>query len=115
VNGQPLRTLDEEIARALEQSLASGELHHAPSFGKPLQLSDGYDETPLELRMGFKILKDAGVVPAEVEWMRGIDALRRQRDACTDESEREALNRCLSQMQQQLALRLERLRTNPSL
>ena len=30
-------------------------------------LGDGYEQTPIELRMGYKILKDAGIVPPEVE------------------------------------------------
>ena len=62
-----LRLLEDEIGRKLAESQANGELASAPSYGKPLHLGDGYDETPAEMRMGMKILKDAGVVPPEVE------------------------------------------------
>ena len=58
-----LRLLEDHIGRALDQSHASGELKNAAGYGKPLNFGDGYDETPAELRMGFKILKDAGVFP----------------------------------------------------
>lgn len=110
--------LEDHIGRALAQSEASGELRSARSYGKPLDLGDGYDETPTELRMGFKMLKDAGVVPAEVELMRDIEALRLQlvqAEATLDAAQAQALRQRLSEMQQQLSLRLEKLRISGSL
>ena len=62
---QRLKLLEDDIGRHLAESAKSGELARAPSFGKPLDFGDGYDETPAELRMAMKVLKDAGVVPAE--------------------------------------------------
>jgi hypothetical protein len=67
---QRLQLLEDHIGRALQESQASGELQAAPSYGKPLAFGDGYDETPAELRMAMKVLKDAGVVPHEVTLMR---------------------------------------------
>ena len=112
---QRLKLLDDHIGRALADSHASGELRSAPSYGKPLNLGDGYDETPAELRMGFKILKDAGVAPPEVELMRQIEAQRLAVSAAPDEAAARAARQRLSEMQQQLALRLERLRLSGSL
>ena len=60
-------TQDEEIARHLREALASGELAATEGFGKPLPEDAGWDATPESLRMPFKILKNAGFVPAEVE------------------------------------------------
>jgi DNA-binding transcriptional ArsR family regulator len=112
---QRLSLLEDEIGRKLAESVAAGELRHARSWGKPLELGDGYDETPTELRMGMKILKDAGVVPAEVELMREIETLRLALvDAGDDEAARAGRQR-LSEMQQALALRLEKLRMTGSL
>ena len=68
-----LQMLEDHIGQALQQSQQSGELQTAQNWGKPLDLGDGYAQTPLELRMGYKLLKDAGVVPPEVELMRQID------------------------------------------
>ena len=104
--------LDDHIGRALAESEKSGELRAAPSFGKPLNFGDGCDETPAELRMGFKILKDAGVVPPEVELMQQIDALRRSLQDLPDGEALRAGHRRLSEMQQQLSLRLEKLRAS---
>lgn len=105
-----LRLQDELIARHLRESEASGELRAAPSWGRPLTFGDGYDETPAELRMGMKILKDAGVVPPEVELMQRIAALREQAEASTDAAAAQALRQHAQELQQALALRLEQLR-----
>ena len=111
-------TIDEQIAQSLRESLASGELATAASWGKPLDLADGYAQTPEELRMAFKALKDAGFVPPEVETMQQIAALRVQlaaMAAATDPTESDAVRRRISELQQHLALRLEKLRTSASL
>ena len=111
-------TIDEQIAQSLRESLASGELATAASWGKPLDLADGYAQTPEELRMAFKALKDAGFVPPEVETMQQIAALREQLAALTDHTdpaEADALRRRISELQQHLSLRLEKLRTSVSL
>ena len=73
---QRLMLLEDHIGRALSESRANRELRSAPSYGKLLKLGDGFDETPDELRMGMRILKDAGALPPQIELMRDIDALR---------------------------------------
>ena len=113
---QRLKLLDDHIGRSLAESEKSGELRSARNFGKPLDLGDGYDETPVELRMGFKMLKDAGVVPHEVHLMRDIETLRLQLAAAPEVDDRaRAARQRLSEMQQQLALRLEKLRISGAL
>ena len=110
-----LRGLDEHIGERLRESEQSGELRQAPSYGKPLVFGDGYDQTPAELRMSMKILKDAGVVPPEVEAMREAAALEAQVAACDDATQRRALQQRLAEKRQAIALRLEALARNRSL
>lgn len=112
---QRLQLLEDDIGRRLHESVASGELKAAPSYGKPLDLGDGYDATPAELRMAMKVLKDAGVVPHEVAMMQEAAALQGQLDACHDATEAHALRQRLIDLRQNLALRLERLRVSGSL
>ena len=107
----PLKVIEDHIGEHLRESVASGELRNAPSFGKPLQFNDGYDDTPPELRMAMKILHDAGVVPPEVELMQQLAALRREAAAATDEARARALAQQASDLEQLIKLRLERLRT----
>ncbi len=109
---QRLKLLEDHIGRKLAEAEASGELRAAPSFGKPLNFGDGYDETPAELKMPMKILKDAGVVPPEVEVMREIAAMQAELDALTDPAQLRALQLRIAEKRQVLALRLEQLRGN---
>lgn len=109
------KSLDEQIAEALAESVRNGELRAAPSWGKPLTFGDGYEETPVELRMGFKILKDAGVVPHEVTMLRELHALRQQLAHGQDEAEAAALRQRIADLQQAVALRLEKLAGSRSL
>ena len=111
---QRLTLLEDDIGRKLAEAAASGELRHARSWGKPLDLGDGYDETPVELRMGMKILKDAGVVPAVVELMREIEALRQRLEGAPEGEATRAGRQRLAEMRQALALRLEKLRSTGS-
>jgi hypothetical protein len=112
---QRLKLLEDHIGEHLRSSEASGEMRAAPSYGKPLDFGDGYDQTPAELRMGMKILKDAGVVPHEVEMMREASALEQRIASCNDEAERRVLQQQLADMRQAIALRLEKLRLSGSL
>jgi hypothetical protein len=110
-----LRTLDEEIARHLEEAAKSGELKAAKGYGKPPEPDPGWDATPPELRMPFKILKDSGFVPAEVEWFHERAQLRKTLDATVDPAEQEALRKRLVALEQKISLRLEALRGSAKL
>jgi hypothetical protein len=105
-----LRLVEDHIGRALAESAASGELRSARGYGRPLDFGDGYDETPAELRMPMKVLKDAGVVPPEVELMQQAAALRQAAEQATDPALARQLQQRASELQQAIALRLERLR-----
>ena len=103
---------DDDIARHLEHARRSGELAAIDGFGKPLPEAAGWDETPATLRMPFKVLKDAGVVPHEVELMRERAALRDALAAATSSLQRAVLQQRLVDLEQSIALRLEALRRN---
>jgi Domain of unknown function (DUF1992) len=112
---QRLKLLDDHIGRALAESERSGELKAAPSYGKPLDLGDGYDATPDELKLPMKMLKDSGFVPPEIETMREIAALRERIAQSTAGADIAALQQQFAEKQQALALRLEKLRSSGSL
>jgi hypothetical protein len=108
-----LRLVEDHIGKALAESEKSGELRKARDWGKPLDFGDGYDETPAELRMGFKVLKEAGVVPPEVELMRQLAEMRKRLatlDPASDEAA--ALVRKVNDLQVTVALRIEALGKN---
>jgi hypothetical protein len=108
-------TLDDEIAKHLQEALASGELRSAKGYGKPLPDVQGWDDTPEALRMPFKILKDAGVAPPEIELFHERARLRQALTQCTDETERAALGQALNEIEVKIALRLGALRASARL
>ena len=105
-----VRTLDDRIADMLRASEESGELRAAKSWGKPLDFGDGYDETPADLRIAFKVLKDAGCAPAEVQMLNDVAEMRRQLRALEPQSEEAAsLRMKIIEMEATISLRLERI------
>lgn len=108
-------TIDEDIARKLQEAVDAGELRLAESYGKPLADMEGWDETPLEFRMPFKILKDAGYAPPEIAMFHRRAELRSRLGATDDADEDARLRQQLMELEQRLALRLEALRVNGSL
>lgn len=107
-----MRSIDEEIARHLQEAAASGELSRARGYGEPMRDDPGWDDTPAALRMPFKILKDAGVAPPEIELFHQRAALAAALRDCTETQKRDELMRQLSELEQKIALRLEALRVN---
>jgi len=76
--------VDEVIKQWVRKVEETGELQRDPNFGKPLKLGDGYLDTPDELKMAYRMLKDAGYVPAEVELLK---TLATKKDALTTETD----------------------------
>lgn len=103
------------MARHLDEALSSGELRAAPSFGKPMRGIEGWEDTPPELRMPFKILKDAGYAPPEIALFHERARLAAAVAAAQNDAQRAALQRELSALEQAIALRLEALRIHRSL
>jgi len=108
---QRLQSLDDHIGRALRESEASGELRSAPSWGKPIDYGDGYERTPTEWRLAYKMLKDAGVVPPEVEMLRALAGLRGELESAAGDADRErALRARIAALRLAIAFRLEAIR-----
>jgi hypothetical protein len=108
-------TQDEVIAKHLEEARRSGELQSVEGFGKPLPTDEGWEATPDEFRLPFKILKNSGYVPPEVEMLRKRADLASKVQAASDEGERRTLMRELSALEQSISLRLEAMRTTGNL
>ena len=110
-----LQLREDEIGRKLEEARQTGELMSAESYGKPLAEDAGWDQTPDEFRMGFKILKNAGVAPPEIELFHERARLRSAIDETSNDSERLSIQKKLSELEQMISLRLESIRSRGSL
>lgn len=78
--------LDSLVEARIERALERGELTDLPGQGRPLSLEDDTCVAP-ELRLAYRILKNAGYVPEEIEMRREIMGLAVLIDA-TDGAER---------------------------
>lgn len=58
--------LDQWAERHILDAQGKGELDNLPGQGQPLELDDD-SAVPAELRTGFRLLKNAGYLPAELE------------------------------------------------
>jgi len=102
--------VDEIIRQWVQKVEETGELRNIPGFGKPLKFDDGFLETPSELRMAHKILKNAGYVPAEIEMLQKLAATREQLNSATDAEQQRELKVKIAEMQQKVTMMLEGMR-----
>ena len=63
---------EQKIMSAMEK----GEFDNLSGHGKPLEMED-LSGVPAELRMAYKVLKNAGCLPPEIELSNEVESLRR--------------------------------------
>jgi hypothetical protein len=85
----------------IQEAIEAGEFDNLPGAGKPLALDDDC-MVPETLRVAFRVLKNAGYVPPEVEQLKELRELTRYIEAVPEEEER---RRALAKLNL-LALRL---------
>ena len=83
---------EQKIREAMER----GEFDNLAYHGKPLKLDD-LTGVPAHLRMGYKILKNAGVLPEEMQLKKDIVSLQTLLDACYDATERSVIEKKMNE------------------
>ena len=73
--------------KRIEEAQAKGEFDDLPGRGRPLELED-MSHVPEELRMAYKILRNAGCLPPELAERKEINRLVDLLERCEDERER---------------------------
>jgi Domain of unknown function (DUF1992) len=68
--------LDFLVEQKLLEAVSRGEFDDLPGAGRPLDLDDD-PLVPEDLRLAYRILKNAGFVPPEVQTLNEIAALER--------------------------------------
>ena len=75
------------VEERIQQSIKRGEFDGLPGAGKPLMLED-FSNVPEDLRMAYKILKNADCVPPEIEIKKEILQTETLLEQMTDVKER---------------------------
>lgn len=71
-----MTALDFLAEKRIAEAVSRGELDDLPGAGRPLELDDDA-LVPEDLRLAYRILKNAGFIPPEVETLNEIAALER--------------------------------------
>src|SRR3712207_4179311 len=100
---------DKLVEQKIREAQRAGEFDRLEGAGRPVNL-DAYFSAPEELRAGYAVLKNAGVLPEEAQLRGEINALKERLDACTDPAEREKLTRSLNELMLKYSLMAERSR-----
>ena len=81
---------DKLVESRIREAMAAGEFDDLEGAGRRINL-EAYFATPEELRAGFAVLKNAGVLPEEVLLLKEINELKQRLKDCPDEVVRERL------------------------
>lgn len=68
----------------IREAMSKGEFENLPCQGKPLEIDD-LSHVPEELRAGYILLKNAGVLPEEIQLKKEIITLQKLIDCCYDD------------------------------
>jgi len=66
--------IDKIAEHKIAEAIQRGELNDLPGSGKPLQLEDD-SLIPEELRAGYRLLKNSGYLPADVQLRKDIKSI----------------------------------------
>jgi hypothetical protein len=99
-------SFDKLIENKIREAMDKGEFNNLPGKGQPLDLYS-YFSTPEEMRLTHSILKNANVVPEEIELLREIGAVKQQLESCRDQAEHNRLRKLRDELTLKLNLLLE--------
>ncbi|MBV8857603.1 MAG: DUF1992 domain-containing protein [Acidobacteria bacterium] len=98
---------DKLVEQKIREAQEAGEFDDLEGAGRPVNL-DAYFNTPEELRAGYAVLKNAGVLPQEAALIKELNEAAARLEACRDEGERERLRAALQDLQLKYNLWVER-------
>ena len=75
------------IERRIHEAQQNGDFENLPGKGKPLQLEDDR-HIPEDLRLAYKVLKNADCLPPEVQLRKEISQMKDMLDSIPDEKEK---------------------------
>jgi len=100
-------SFDESIEAQIREAQARGDFDNLPGKGKPIDLSE-YFSTPEDVRVAQTLLKNAGMVPVEIDLLQEIAALKEALSITTDGAEVDRVRKVLKDKQLQFNLLIER-------
>ena len=100
---------DKLVEQKIREAMEAGEFDRLEGRGRPVSL-EAYFSTPEELRAGFAVLRNAGVLPEEAALLKEMNELAARLEGCRDGRERERLGRAAADLKLRYDLLAERQR-----
>ena len=97
------------VEQKIREAQEAGEFDRLEGAGRPVNL-EAYFATPEELRAGYAVLKNAGVLPEEAAVLKELNELYARAEACRDAGERARLRRAAAELKLKYDLLVERYR-----
>ncbi|MFD1020781.1 DnaJ family domain-containing protein [Thalassobacillus hwangdonensis] len=101
------------VEEKIKQSIQNGELDNLPGKGKPLP-KDDLEHIPDELKMGYRILKNANILPEELQLKKEVVSLEEMIAYCEDPEQKEKYRRQLTEKQLRFQMMMEKRRMKQS-
>jgi hypothetical protein len=102
-----LMSFEKAVEAIIREAQARGDFDNLPGKGEPIDLTD-YFNTPEEVRVAGALLKNAGMVPVEIELLQEITALKDLLDRLEDGEQKRRYQKELREKQLQFSLMMER-------
>jgi len=100
-------SLERAVEAIIREAQERGDFNNLKGKGKPIDLS-AYFETPEDVRMAYSLLKNAGMVSAEVELLNEIAALKERLASTHEENLRSRIQGMIREKQLQFDIMMER-------
>lgn len=100
-------SFDKIVESIIQEAQAQGKFDNLPGAGKPIDLTE-YFNTPEDVRVAQSMLKNAGMVPMEIELLQEIAALKESLHFIRGKTELASSRKLLEEKQLQFNLLLER-------
>jgi hypothetical protein len=100
-------SFDKIVEAIIQEAMARGEFENLSGRGKPVDLTE-YFNTPEDVRVAQAMLKNAGMVPVEIDLLHEIATLKELKNSASNDNERDKFHKLLVEKQLQFNLLLER-------
>jgi len=91
----------------IREAISNGEFDNLPGKGKPIKVED-LSRIPEELRSAYLVLKNAGVLPEEIQLKKEIASIKDLLKFCSDNEESSQLKKKLNEKMLRFNMLMER-------
>ncbi|WHY64615.1 DnaJ family domain-containing protein [Neobacillus sp. SuZ13] len=96
----------------IKEAIKNGEFDNLPGMGKPMDLKDDLPGMSADVKMGYRMLKNAGYISDQVDLRKELITLNDLISAATDDDEINRLQEKLTRKQLQFEKMMEQRRKN---